>query len=192
MESQQQGGSGQHDDVPESVQLQKELLWGDYLELLTQSRHIETVRVNAVNLVLVMTAALATLITFDRTIDTTDIVPSLIITSAGLLSTVFSVAYLERYDKNKRRASKIRDELDRRFFSPPYHGLTELRATADKELPASQRSERTAHLYRWILRKSKYAVGSTHMFWVVVPMFVSLTGIVLTVLSLVGLPARAQ
>ena len=30
--------------VPDGVILQKELLWGDYLELLTQSRHVETVR----------------------------------------------------------------------------------------------------------------------------------------------------
>ena len=189
----QPGGYGEDEDVPDSAILQKELLWGEYLELLAQSRHVETVRTNAMNLVLVMASALAALITFDRAIDLTDLFPSLIIAVVGLFSSVFSLAYLARYDKNKRRAARVRTELDRRFFANGNLGLglADLRAEADLATPRSERSERTTRIYHRVLAAAERTTGTTHMFWVAMPMFVALLGGVLTVLSLVGVSAVA-
>ena len=189
----QPGTYGEDENVPDGAKLQKELLWGDYLELLTQSRHVESVRSNAVNLVLVMTSALAALITFDKTINLTDLLPSLIIAVVGLFSTTFSLAYLERYEKNKRRAAVVRTELDRRFFAHGRlgSGLAELRERADLATP-SRSDERTGRIYYRVLAAAKKTTGTTHLFWVVMPMFVSLIGIVLTVLSIVGVSAAAD
>jgi hypothetical protein len=190
----QPGDSGEHEVVSDSVKMQKELLWGDYLELLNQSRHVEMVRVNAINLVLVLTAALAALITFDKEIDLTDLPPSLIITATGLFSTLFSLAYLARYDKNKRRAALVRAELDRRFFAEQSlgSGMAALRDEADRSMPATHHSQRTARLYDLTLAAAKRTTGTTHFFWVLVPISVVLIGILLTILSIVGIEAEGE
>ncbi len=183
----QSGDGGEHEVVLDSVNGQRELLWGDYVELLTQSRHVETVRINAVNLALVLTAALAALITFDKKINLLDLAPSLIIIATGLFSTLFSIAYLERYHKNKRRAAVVRAELDRRFFGDQSlgPGMTSLRDEADG-MPAPHHGELSARLYYLTLAGAKKTAGTTHLFWVLVPISVLAIGILLTILSVVG------
>ena len=188
------GDRDEHEVASESAKMQKDLLWGDYLELLNQSRHVEMVRINAVNLVLVLTAALAALITFDKKIDITDLPASLIITATGLFSTLFSLAYLARYDKNKRRATLVRSELDRRFFPDQSlgPGMTALRDQADRWMPPTRHSERTARLYHLTLAGAKKTTGTTHFFWVLVPISVVLIGFILTILSVIGVEASDE
>jgi hypothetical protein len=99
------------------AKIQKDLLWGEYVELRTHARHAEMVRVNAVNFVLLLTSALVAVITLDKTIGHADLALCLIIAAIGFFSIGFSLLYLDRYTRHITTAIHVREELDRLFFA---------------------------------------------------------------------------
>jgi hypothetical protein len=150
----------------ESDKLQKDLLWAFYLEWRTAARHVETTRSNAINYALLVSAALITVITVDKQVTRSDWPLCVVLLSVSLFTSVYSLSYLERYLRNKKRAEVLMEEIDARFFrgQPEYHHVTWLRTKSDR----LQRHETP------FLAKIKGATVATHGFWIVVPIIIFL------------------
>ena len=163
-------------DLSEGDELQKDLLWDFYSELRTTSRHVETTRSNAVNYALVVGAALITLITLDKKVDHADWPLCLVLVVVSLFTSAYSLLYLERYLRTKKRARVVLDEIDARFFSDQEwaHRLTGLRETADAE------KGEYAKLFKWV----RSATITTHAFLLVVPLIIFVLGCLLLIQAL--------
>jgi hypothetical protein len=158
-------------EISELEKIQKDLLWGMYLELRTHARHAETVRANAINYVLVVTAALITVMTIDRDINGDDLALCLSIVFIGVFATVFSMSYIERYSRNRQRAEGVRKDLDERFLSGHLEEL--YREAAERTRKRSK-----------VLYLTRRVTITTHLFWLGLPVIVLGIGIILTVVAL--------
>jgi hypothetical protein len=160
-------GSGHLSDIEEA---RKDLLWGMYLDVRAHARHAETLRSNAISYTLVLTSALIVAITFDKTVNGADVLLCAAIALLGLVSTGFSASYAELYHRNDLRAKEFRNRLDTLFFDGEPDRIAEIwkraKETHDKH-----------KVYRW----GRRITGSTHGFWLVPPIMVSLGGIASTI-----------
>ena len=181
------GASGPQRDeghLSDLAKIQKDLLWGEYTELRNHTRHAETVRINAVNFVLLLTSALVAVVTLDKAINRADLALSVIITGIGLFSTGFSILYLDRYEKHRAEAMCVREELDRLFFGreglsrsiSALHTAADTRRATPAVTPAGRVKRKVIRLVTGVARDS-------HLFWIIMPVFVSITGIALTIIS---------
>jgi hypothetical protein len=164
--------------------VQKDLLWGEYTELRNQVRHVELVRTNAINFAMLLTSALIAVITLDRAIDRADLGLCLVITGVGLFSAVFSVLYLDRYVRNAARASYVRHELDRLFFSKEGLGLglSSLRDAGEAEY-LQHGNAFIDRVKRITFRGVGKVFHDSHLFWIAMPTLILIAGILLTVIS---------
>jgi hypothetical protein len=153
-------------------QAQKDLLWGLYTDVRNHARHAETLRANAVSVVLLITTALIALVTSDGHVVTDELPICFLITLVGLVGLAFAGSYTELYERNWWRAKRIRTALDARFFSAGDPTLQELLATSDP-----------IHQARWSYRWTRRLTGSARQFWLVVPLLVATAGVVLTIMA---------
>jgi hypothetical protein len=123
-------------------------------------------RGNAVNLMLVLAAAVISLVSFDGTISHADLGPCAMITATGIAGPGWSIASAERYDHSRNRAEHRRDRLDTLVNPGPRDRVRQLLADADRHrrYPSTLRL-RTAM--------------DTHVFWLLLPA-VAAAGIWLT------------
>lgn len=168
-------------DTNEITKDQKDLLWGLYLEYHTHSRHIETLNTSAVSYMLLVSSALITVITYDRTINLYDLPLCIIVSFLGLITGLFSASYIERYFRYREESEQILANLDSFLFEGKAPTtLAQLRDDADK-------AHYSAGWSSWV---AKIAVSS-HLFWLVLPIVVFIVGVFLTYLSLTGLPSAS-
>jgi hypothetical protein len=158
--------------MSDEVKVQKDLLWGVYLDIRTHARHAETLRSNAVNYVLVIGSALVAVILSDQRVDPGDLPLCLAVVLDGLFGLAFVSSYTELYQRNRRRAERFRDLLDHRFFS-------ELDTTIASVLKDADRSHQATRLYRWSRRVS----GSSHRFWMLLPGLMITVGALLAAMA---------
>jgi len=160
------------EEIDERKKIQRDLLWGLYIELRNQSRHSELLRANVSNYVLLISSALITIITFDKKIDRNDLFLGLITILSGIVGMVFSLSYTERYNRNRGRALELIRHLDACFFEgTSSRTLNDINAEADK-------AHYKSNSYLWIS-----SVTNTHFFWVILPALITIIGLVLTTLS---------
>ena len=165
------------ENIPDIKKIQKDLLWGAYEESRTQARHSEDVRSTAINYVLVFTSALIILITLDKKIARDDLRLSLIVVFLGLFAALSSASYVERYSRNRLRANGFRNALDELFFNEKgVHGLSAISESADQQAAMENRP------LKWAQKVS----GSTHYFWLGIPVLVLVVGIFLTIAALLA------
>ena len=161
------------DHVSGISKIQKDILWGMYLDVRSHARHNEIMRSNAVNFVLVIASALIAVITFDKEINRYDLPLCFIVVIMGLISSLFSASFTELVLRNKTRAVYFLQQLDDPFFKDQAEiTLTQIQAKADDQ-------HRKTKLYRW----SRRITASTHVFWFVPPLVVFAIGILLTILA---------
>ncbi|WP_155352973.1 hypothetical protein [Acrocarpospora macrocephala] len=151
-------------------QAQKDLLWGMYSDMRAHARHAETLRANAVNIVLVVASALVAVIAADGNLRRDELPVSLLVIFIGVIGLAFAAAYTELYQRNRRRAERFRAVLDERFFVADDPTITEV-------LNASDERHQATSFYRWTRRLT----GSTQRFWLVVPALVIVTGTALVI-----------
>jgi hypothetical protein len=149
-------------------QAQKDLLWGMYTDIRAHARHAETLRANAVNIVLVVSSALIAVIASDGRVTRDELPLSLLLVFVGAIGLAFAAAYTELYQRNWYRAERLRAVLDERYFSTGDPAIEEV-------LTASDQFHQDSGFYRWTRRLT----GSTQRFWLVVPSLVVVTGIAL-------------
>jgi hypothetical protein len=141
-----------------------------FIELRNQARHAETIRSNATNFALLIASALIALITVDKEVTRADGWLCVIVALVGFLAAVYSLAYTERYVRNKSRARRIRNDLDSTIFAGRRPSLSQL---LDESGSAS--SGPRVRLLQWIRRAS----GGTHAFWLGLPLMVFVLGCLL-------------
>lgn len=150
------------------MQAQKDLLWGLYLDVRAHARHAEMLRSTAVNYILVITSALVALILSDGSIERAEFPLCSAVPVIGLFGLGFVASYTELYQRNRRRAEHLRGVIDDLFFSDADTTLTSLLDTADQQHQATL-------LYRW----SRQITGSSHWFWMVLPLLIVVVGVLL-------------
>jgi hypothetical protein len=160
------------EDPHESTKLQKDVLWGLYLEYRTHARHSETLRSNVNNNLLLAASGLTAVIAVGQGIDHNDWPLSVLMILLGLIGALFSASYTERYHRNRERASEVKNQIDSLLFvGHTQRTMKDLQVSADRQHYDNAR-------HRWIRRST-----SAHWFWLVFPLMVALLGAVLTVLS---------
>jgi len=160
------------DEISDRVKAQKDLLWGMYSDVRTHARHAETLRSNAVNYVFVIASALVAVIISDGKVERAELPLCLVVVLIGLFGLAFVASYTELYQRNRRRAERLRTLLDSRFFADGDTTVAGLLDEADKLHEATQ-------LYRW----SRRVMGSSHRFWLLLPMLVIAVGVLLTAMA---------
>jgi hypothetical protein len=148
-------------DLSERDKLQKDVLWGYYVELRTHARQTETTRATAINYALLVASALIAVITLDKEIAWSDWPLCVVLVVVSLFTTVYSISYLERYSRNKTRSRIVLREIDGRFFGDQHH--------AHRLAGLRERADATEGGYdRLVQRISRMTLG-THVFWILVP-----------------------
>jgi len=160
------------DEISDRVKAQKDLLWGMYSDVRTHARHAETLRSNAVNYVFVITSVLVAVIFSDGKVERAELPLCLVLVLIGLLGLAFVASYTELYQRNRQRAERFRTVLDSRFFADGDTTVAGLLDEADQDHEATR-------LYRW----SREVIGSSHRFWLLLPMLVIAVGVLLTAMA---------
>lgn len=161
------------DQLSGEAKARKDLFWGLYTDIRTHARHAETLRTNVVNFMIVVAGVLIAVIANDGQISRRDLPLCVVITVVGLLGLIFAASYTELYERNRKRAVKIRAALDAEFLQQGGVTTTSLLEEADQDHEASP-------LYRW----SRRLTGSTRWFWFILPGLILGSGIALMVLAL--------
>ena len=104
------------DPTDETAKIQKDLLWGYYVELRTHARQAEATRATAINYALLAGSALIAVITLDRQVSRSDWPLCVALLAVGLFATLFSFSFLDRYYRNRNRANAALEVIDERFF----------------------------------------------------------------------------
>jgi hypothetical protein len=163
------------EDVTESEKIQKELMWDFYQDVRTHARHNETIRSNAIDYMLLVASALIIVISYDRKIcGGGDQAFAIILTLIGLIGALFAASYGELYYRNRDRSDRLRKELDTRFFQN--QGA---QTTLEEIWNETDRGNYSLSKLRVITGDA----GSTHVFWIVLPLVAGLIGIVLAYLA---------
>jgi hypothetical protein len=156
----------------DEAKAQRDLLWGMYTDFRIHGRHAETLRATVVNVMLVVASVLFAVVGNDRRIRFDDLPFCVGVVLIGLFGLAFSASYTELHDRNRLRAMRIRKELDRRVFAQTPRNIATLVDEAD--MP---------HRKSAIYRRSRVLTGSTKRFWLLLPLFVLMVGLVLTGMS---------
>jgi uncharacterized Tic20 family protein len=103
----------------EPLKMRKEVLWGLFEEHRAHARHTETLRSAVINMLIVASAVLVTLSTYDKILNTSDMPAAVLLVGFGILGTMFSLYHTEKIAKHKVRAAEYRNELDSTVLESP-------------------------------------------------------------------------
>lgn len=159
-------------ELSEEAKARKDLLWGMYTDLRAHARHAETLRANVVNLAIVVASILVAVIANRGRLSPTDLPLCLVIFVIGLVGLGFAASYTELYERNRRRALRIRRALDDEFF-----------VTATP-MAALLREADEQHEHGALYRRSRRVTGSTQRFWFILPGLVAAAGLLLVILTI--------
>jgi hypothetical protein len=90
---------------------------GLFQEHRTHARHTETLRSAVISILIVASAGLVTLATYDDKVNSADLPAALLLVVFGLLGTMFSLYHTTKILQHKARASEYRRELDTTVFA---------------------------------------------------------------------------
>ena len=137
-----------------------------YQENCIFARHHEQLRATITNFVIIVSAALIGLVTFDAQLSMKDLPVTLFIMILGGFGSVFSSKHYERIRLHLRRARKYREQLDKIVKDID---LTQLRDEANREN---------------MEQYGKLAVMKLNNFWTALHLFISVIGLTLSILVL--------
>ncbi len=161
-------------DKNDLLKTRKDILWGMYQEYRAHARHNEDLRSTVNNILIVASAGLVSLITYDQKINREDLSAAILLIGFGVLGIMFSASYTERYQRHRQRASVYRNRLDELFFkndeSSGENTLAGLRDEADKTIKFKFKK----------LVVFTRMISSSHILWIALPCFVSIIGVFLT------------
>jgi hypothetical protein len=144
-----------------------------YSDLRAHARHAEALRANAVNVVLVVASALVTVITSDGHVQRDELPACFDPRRCRRAWRVIRRVDTELDRRNWRRAMRLRDLLDERYFSSGDPTIEEMVA-------ASDRVPRDNLAYRL----SRGLTGSAQRFWLGIPALVVVADLVLVAMAL--------
>jgi hypothetical protein len=165
-------------DQIEKLKLQKDILWGLFEEHRAHARHTETLRSTVNSMLIVASAVLVTLATYDRKLNLGDIPAALLLIGFGLLGTMFSLYHTEKILKHKTMAREYRNELDEKVVGH-LNGerLEDIRDRVTGKLTVASKfaaANRFASLV--VKRLEEMGAPSSLILWIVLPLFISFIG----------------
>ena len=146
-----------------------ELIWRVFQEHCTWERHHEAQRGPATSLLLVISAGILGVITYDGSINPSDLPLSIFLILQGLFGAIFVEKQYECFAKHQRRANKYREMLDEIV---PDARIIALRKESDKE---------NAAIYP---RISKVRL---HRFWSILHLLIAIIGVFLSAIIIYGI-----
>jgi predicted membrane channel-forming protein YqfA (hemolysin III family) len=145
-----------------------ELLWRLYQEHCAWERHQEAQRSSATNFVLVVAAAVLSIITINKSTDITDLPLTIFLVLLGVFGVILSMKYYERFARHQTLAGAYRVALDQEI---PEAQILGIRSEAERCHTDNYRL-----MHKWRL----------HWLWIGLHVAVALMGVVLTVGILIG------
>ena len=145
-----------------------ELLWRFYQEHCAWERHHEAQRSSATNLILVIAAAVLSVVTINKSIDMSDLPLTIFLVVLGLFGSILSLKQYERFARHQTLAGSYRGAIDQEI---PEARILVLRSEAERG---------HTHDYRGIQG------WRLHWLWIGIHLAVALAGIVLSVGILAG------
>lgn len=150
----------------------RKLLWDLSSERRNQGRHSENLRATVAAQTMTVASALVAVAVYDSKINLVDLPLCVLVTLVGVIGTVFSATYTERYHRNRKRASDLLKELDACTEHGDRQSAMEIERCADEQTWAKKRFS--------IVRR----ISSSHWLWLLFPLAVALLGVVLCVVAL--------
>lgn len=145
-----------------------ELLWKLFQEYASEARHHEQQRATVTGFFSALAAGVLTLVGMDKTLSLSDLPASLFLVVIGIFGCLFSAKQYERYYVSMERARQYRLALQDEV---PGSRILELKKIADKKA-----AERFPRLHVWRLG----------LLWVALHALIALFGVLLAVLSAIG------
>jgi hypothetical protein len=164
-------------DQNEPLKVQKDILIDLYEEHRTHARHTESLKSTVISTLIVASAALITLATFDDKLNSWDVPVALLLVGFGFLGTFFSFYHSEKIWKHKERAKGYWKALDRSVVVPfGGHKLRDIREKADKKHPAysDKPTNFLGRVVKWVEDRE-----TSFLLWTVLPLFISAIGFLL-------------
>jgi hypothetical protein len=156
-------------NLTERFKTQKDILWGLFEEHRSHARHNETLRSTVNNMLVVASVAVIGFATYDKEVNQNDLAAAGLLIGIGFLGFFFSASYTERALKHKKRATECQKELDRIVFNEPF----------GRKLEDVIREADDLHKGSYVGKIGK--VSSGHLFWIVLPLVIMVTGIALMI-----------
>ncbi|MFM2450086.1 MAG: hypothetical protein RIS44_2536 [Pseudomonadota bacterium] len=150
----------------------RKLLWDLSSERRNQARHSETLRSSVAGYVIASATAVIAVITYDKHINVYDLPLCISVIIIGVVGSLFSATYTERYHRNRRRASRLLKELDESTEHPIGRSVVQMEKDADS-LHFTKR--------RFSLTRS---IASSHWLWLAFPVSVAIIGLVLSIFAI--------
>lgn len=144
----------------------KDILFALYTENVNQCRHHETQRATVTSSIIAIDTIIIGLITFDKTINLTDIPLAILLIILGIFGATFTLKHYERYSLCVERLRQYRKELDEQFGD---NEILRLKNIAD-EIHA----KRFPNLVRY----------THHKFWIFLHVIITVIALVLTALAI--------
>ncbi|MDJ0597626.1 MAG: hypothetical protein QNJ37_02100 [Crocosphaera sp.] len=170
---------------------QEEFYLSVYQDYREHARHSESTRETANNFMLAISAAIIGVMTNDGNLCRNDIPLCISLIVLGILGFLSSVAYTDRYQRNRIRASKIKEALDK---SCNHHktpqSLDDLEKSAEKEYNQVRSDISISNIFsisglfkkKKVVRKS-IKEGGHHLVWFLFPFVLIIVGIILIILA---------
>lgn len=157
--------------MDEKLKIQKDLLWELFQEYRTHARHKEIMRANITNYLIIVSAGLITLITYDNVkVDKEDYPMTIMLIILGILGILFSASYTERYHRNKGRADKIAELIGNDWFDD-----------GEKFVNLKKESDHQHELKPY--HKLVARISNSHILWLLFPVSITMIGFILTFLA---------
>ena len=150
----------------------RKLLWDLSSERRSQARHSETLRSSVAGYVIAAATAVIAVITYDKHINIYDLPLCISVVIIGIVGSIFSATYTERYHRNRRRASHLLKELDSATEHPDGRSAIQIEGEADSIHFTKRRFSVTR------------SIASSHWLWLAFPVSVTIIGLVLSYFAL--------
>lgn len=185
-------------DQIEKLKMRKDMLWGLFEEHRAYARHTETLRATVINMLIIASAGLVTLATYDKKLNSWDVPAALLLVGFGLLGPMFSLYHTEKIWRHKTRASEYRNTLDTTVLDSPEGAdleggeprdeggeLRDIRMKADKNFREYIKGKVAGNpTLRVVEGLDKMGIPGSLILWSVLPMFISMIGLLLLVAML--------
>jgi hypothetical protein len=176
----------------EAWKVQKDILWGLYEEHRAHARHTETLRSTVNSMLIVASAALVTLATYDKKLNSWDIPAALLLIGFGFLGFLFSLYHTEKIVKHKIIADGFRRDLDETVFTPLSGAhLNDIGARNAKWYPTLSEDPEANKLVTFVNRfvtfvivtSENMKIRSSFVLWAMLPSFIAAIGLLLLVIG---------
>jgi hypothetical protein len=148
-----------------NLEAKRDALWRIFHEHLTQFRHYESQRSTIASVLVSLEAVLLSVITFDKSIEASDLPLTIFVIFLGVFGALFSHKQYERSSLQYSRAKVCRDKIDSQIKGAIRAVLVDASKIHDEYFPGKFRPK-------------------VHQLWIVLYVLLALLGVILSIIAL--------